>query len=691
MYHSRHCAYRILLLAFCIFLNPYSFILTPSFAGDSPFTYPSNWGGTGLMEIPTARIMKETRFRFGITNIEPYTHYYGVISPLKGLEIDGRLTTFSKTTFKGQSSTKDKIVNLKYQFLPESKYLPAIAMGIMDPHGTKIFSSQYFVASRQIYPFDFTFGFGNGRFGSKPILNTQTESVKVELFSDPKSWLDESQLFWGIQFAPSDRFAVMIEYSPINFHEQTGDPTQPIFFTEPVPSKFNYGLRLKPAKWIEMDLSYQRGEQFGFSVSTEFDIGNPLVPIYDRIYKEDYFDRKNPFTVNLTRAIHYSGFCSVGVAIYGSELWIEAQNDKYFYNTRAIGVILKILSGSNLENINSVHIILKENEIPVLELTTTGIDIYELFQERMTAGEFMHISSLDTSIQTTPDIPVLFKKSFSYGYRPNLHMYLNSREGFFKYRLGLIGWGMYQPWKGSSLIAGVQWYPVNTVPVENLDESSIPVRSDVSLYMNNNLALERLMFDQITKISPDIYGKFSAGLLEIQYAGIDGEIAAPILDGRVILGFSGSAVKKRLHDSPFKFQEDNVKDIYTTLFINSRLNIPEIESAIDLKAGRFLAGDNGVRVTVSRFIKGVILQAWYSFSDTSMFNDDINPGYHDKGISISIPLRLLKGTDTRAVHKYSISAWTRDTAQDIEHFNNLFDFIGRNVTIYLDKDRKMIY
>jgi hypothetical protein len=338
-----------------------------------------------------------------------------------------------------------------------------------------------------------------------------------------------------------------------------------------------------------------------------------------------------------------------------------------------------------------VHIVLKENEIPVMELTTTSIDIYELFQERMTVGEFMHISSLDTSVQTTPDIPVHFKKSITYGYKPNFQMYLNSREGFFKYRLGLSGWGMYQPWKGSSFIAGIQWYPVNTVPLEGLDESTIPVRSDLTLYMKSNLALERLMFDQITRLSPYMYGKISAGLLEIQYAGIDGEVAAPIFDGRVLLGVSGSAVKKRLHDSPFSFQEDNVKEIYTTLFVNSRLNIPEIESAIDFKAGRFLAGDNGLRVTVSKFIKGVTLRAWYSFSDTSIFNDDINPGYHDKGISVSIPLRLFRGTDSRNVFSYSVSPWTRDTAQDIEHFSNLFDFMDRNVTLYLHKDREMIH
>ncbi len=301
------------------------------------------------METPTARIMKENSFRAGVSYIKPYTSYFGVVSPLKGLELDGRVTTFSETTFAEQSSTKDKSIGMKYQFRTEGKYMPAIAIGIMDPHGTKIFSSQYFVASKQFYPFDFTLGFGNGRFGSEPILGPQTESFKVELLSDPKKWLEDSQFFGGIQFSPSDRFAILIEYSPVKFHEQTVDPVQPIFFTEPVPSKFNYGIRFKPVRWLEMDVSYQRGEQFGFSISTSFDIGNPLVPIYDRIYNENHFDRKDPFTVKLTRAIHYSGFSSVGVSLTGSDLWIEAQNERYFYNTRAIGVILEILSGSNLD------------------------------------------------------------------------------------------------------------------------------------------------------------------------------------------------------------------------------------------------------------------------------------------------------------------------------------------------------
>ncbi len=106
MYPCRISAYRILHAAYCLLfsvlripLTPYPLILTifcilltllpicttSAFAGDDPFTYPSNWGGTGLMEIPTARIMRENSYRLGVSQVRPYRYYYGAISPLKGL------------------------------------------------------------------------------------------------------------------------------------------------------------------------------------------------------------------------------------------------------------------------------------------------------------------------------------------------------------------------------------------------------------------------------------------------------------------------------------------------------------------------------------------------------------------------------------------------------------------------------
>ena len=112
--------------------------------------------------------------------------------------------------------------------------------------------------------------------------------------------------------------------------------------------------------------------------------------------------------------------------------------------------------------------------------------------------------------------------------------------------------------------------------------------------------------------------------------------------------------------------------------------------AVDVKAGKFLAGDKGARITVSKSFHGVVISAWYSFTDTSVFSDSYNRDYHDKGISISIPLRLFLGRDSRTVYDYAVSPWTRDVAQDVVHRTSLFDFIGRNTVLHLTKDREML-
>jgi hypothetical protein len=249
-----------------------------AYAGDEPFANPTNWGGTGLMETPTARVLKEGRYRFGFSQIDPYRYYYGAISPLAGLEIDGRVTQILDVPSLNADygDYKDKAIDLKYQFISEGKYRPAIALGIMDPQGTRLYPSQYIVMSKQIYPFDFSLGFGNGRFGKTPILSS-SEGFKAEIFTNTGEWLSDSQFFGGIQFAPSESYAFMVEYSPIRYSEQTQDPAQPKYFTDPVPSKFNFGFRWKPLSWTEIDVSYQRGNQIGVNLSFAFDIGTPLI------------------------------------------------------------------------------------------------------------------------------------------------------------------------------------------------------------------------------------------------------------------------------------------------------------------------------------------------------------------------------------------------------------------------------
>ena len=674
------------LLLLCLFCMT----VPPAIAGDEPFTFPSNLGLTGLLETPTARLMKENRYRVGASQVHPYRTYFGTIGLFERLEVNGRITEVlgipGLNNAPAYGNFKDKAIDIKLQFLREGKYTPALAMAILDPHGTRVYASQVLVASKQIYPFDFSVGLGNGRLGRKP-LPEQGEGFGIELFTRPKGWWKDAQVFGGIQFAPSEKFALLAEYSPIRYDKQTSDPAQAKYFNDPVPSRFNFGLRWKPTRWSEIDASYQRGNQIGVGASVAFDMGKPFIPIYDPPYREQPSLRGNPVTDRITLGLRESGFSDIGVEADGITLRVEAQNDRYYFNARAVEVILNILAERMPENVDYVRILVKENGIPMVEFVTTANGLSGFYAGEIRRDRFLEFSTFKTEEGNTRIKDTTHRRWFDYGLKPSLETFLNDPSGFFKYRLGLSGWLTAQPWKGGSAILGVEGYPVNTVSTANAP-LSIPVRSDIADYKKEEIALGRLMFEQILKTQDPLYGRFSAGLLEVEYAGLDGEVAMPMFRGRILAGVSGSAVRKRDPGDPFKLKGD---ERFHTAFVNTRLNLPEHDVIVDVKAGRFLAGDKGAKVTLSKFVNGVVLSAWYSFTGTSIFSDPYNRGYHEKGISVDIPIRLFTGHDSKTVYRYALSSWTRDVAQDVDHYRTLFDVIGRNVGVCLDKDKENLY
>ena len=117
-----HIAVHIRLILFlCFLLIP----LTHAHSSDEPFTGPANWGGTGLMEIPTARVMDKDTFRFGVGLADPYFHYYGAISPIRGLEIEGRVTEILGTEitspgWEGYGNNKTKVMKFTILLLVRS-------------------------------------------------------------------------------------------------------------------------------------------------------------------------------------------------------------------------------------------------------------------------------------------------------------------------------------------------------------------------------------------------------------------------------------------------------------------------------------------------------------------------------------------------------------------------------------------
>ena len=661
------------------------------YGSDFPFNSPSNYGISGLMTMPNARVMKVDKYRIGSSFVYPYWKFYGTFSPIKGLELNGLITDIIGVSgfgneYRNYGNYKDKEIDFKYQIFPEGKWRPAIAIGGNDLIGTRLYASQYLVFSKQLWPFDFTIGIGNGRYGKRE-LGPSKSTLEFEMLRHPRQWLKDSKIFWGVEFAPTNSFAFMMEYSPIEYSKQIRDPAMHKYFRHPVKSHYNFGIRWKPEKWLELDLTYQRGRRIAANLSMNFNIGKPLIPIYYPPYVEPLAYFKYPYERRLALALKAEGFRNVLVNQIDHDLYIVVQNDTYFYPTRALGVVLGLLEKiTPKDNRTKVHIIFERNFIPQFEFLTSVRDIKDLKNKRITENDFLYMSKLKVKDIHVPNGNYFFVKKFDWGLKPDVETFLNDPSGFFKYRAGISLWGKYFPWKGGTVFASASRYFVNDISTVN-KPLSIPVRSDIVFYEKQNFNLDTLLFNQIFKLG-NVYFRGAFGLLEYEYAGIDAEVAKPFFNGRLLLGLGGSLVKKRSPYKMFKLatsseMDENVKSYYDPFFFRARINFPSRNMFFDIKAGRFLAGDYGCRFKVSKDINGVIISAWYSITDTSIFHDSFNRGYHDYGISLEIPIRLFKGRDSRVTYDYSISPWTRDVAQDIGHYDELFDYMRQTQPCYL--------
>jgi hypothetical protein len=479
----------------------------------------------------------------------------------------------------------------------------------------------------------------------------------------------------------------MAEYSPIRYERQTRDPAQPIYFTSAVPSRLNFGARLKPLPWLELGASWQRGNEIGVTASVDFDIGRPILPIYDPPYREPEPLRRNPIADRIAAALQATGFSDIGVEGDDFSLRIDAENDRYFFTPSAVEALLDAIAPIVPTGYDYVRVLIKENGIPMVEFITTTAALEGLREGRISRDRFFELSAFRTQDIVAPIPRTVNRRWFDWGIGPSFEVFINDPSTYVAYRLGVIAYLHAFPWKGGTAVLGVEAYPLNTVTTAD-SQLSIPVRSDIALYKEQSVSLGRLFFEQIGKTESQIYGRAAAGLLEIEYAGLDTEVALPLFRGRLIANAGGSLTRKRSPDDPFAFAGDTW---YHTALLGARLNIPEADLWFDVKGGRFLAGDYGARFSVSKFIRGVTLSAWYSATDTSIFSDSLNQGYHDKGISVTIPIRLFLGRDSRTAYQFSISPWTRDVAQDIYHYRTLTDFIGRNTDISLDKDTRTLF
>jgi hypothetical protein len=636
----------------------------PAFPWDAPFNHTANWGGTGLLEIPNARILEDGVIRAGVAQALPYRWYYGSMGVFPGLEVGGRLsqiTNIPSGLGPDYGSNKDKAIDFKYQIFPESKKFPALAFGFHDIIGTQLFEAQYLVMSRQIFPLDFTVGIGRKRL----------KGLELPFY-------DKVGFFGGVEVALHPKIHLLAEYNPIDYEDDLrGARGAP----EGAEWPLNFGMRYIPFPGIGLGLSYQRGDTLGLSVHIQASLGESVLPQKADPPPQVAVDRR-PFdgrdiqdmVDKIHAAIHKAGFGGVTVYTDARDLTAEFHNTQYLSNQKAAGRVLRVLLLYAPADTRMLRAVVKKKNLPIIKASVQPDHLEKYLLGEIPDDIFQKL--LDVQItQEEPDPDQVQairteddKLAYDWGIKPSFQTYLNDPSGFFKFRAGVKPYAIVDFWKGAQ---GVARYDVPFY--SNIESSNIPVPdavvSDSWKYLDDSLSFDRLLVDQTLRFSERIFGRVSVGYFDKMFAGVGGEVLAFLGDGNIAVGIESDYVRKREPGAQFALLDQD----FHTILANAYYYHPKLAATVEVEYGRFMAGDVGWLFKVNReYDTGIIVGAWYSITDT----DDLtgyNKGYNEKGVFLSLPARIFLTHDSPERYYYNLRPWSRDVAAKPTHWLELFD------------------
>ena len=135
------------------FLLASSLISSTAYADElsAPELRPSqtDFGGVGLMQMPSGRMSDEGEFNFGVNINQDSHHYYTSLQLMPWFETTIRYTRVPDTLFNdnpdysGDNLYTDKGIDFKIRLLEEGYWLPETSIGVRDFGGFGGITTEY--------------------------------------------------------------------------------------------------------------------------------------------------------------------------------------------------------------------------------------------------------------------------------------------------------------------------------------------------------------------------------------------------------------------------------------------------------------------------------------------------------------------------------------------------------------------
>lgn len=677
-----------------------------------------DFGGIGLMQMPSARMAEEGEFSFSYNHNNEYDFYTLSLQLMPWFETVIRYTLVedvlysSYEDYSGDTRYTDKGIDTKVRLWKESQWLPDVSVGFRDLGGTGLFDGEFIAATKSFSTnnygqFDFTLGVGWGYFGTRgnianPLCTAADHFCnRISGYADNGGSIDYNRwftgptsLFGGIEYqtlyAP---LSLKLEYDGNDYSSDFPVTRSGVDMTPKTP--WNFGAVYALNDNASIRLSYERGTtlSLGFTLSTNFD--TLKTPWFDDPIPT--LDTNQPNTldeVDWNKLDHelsnVAGYNTEKVYIEeGNMVSLVANQTKYRDRDIAAERAAAVLINHLPKSIESYKITETQKNLPV-KSTQISAQAYR----KAANVEYFNADIKDALLQLPAEIkgtePVYDTfEPFSAGFSPHLTQSFGSPEAFYIYSLNLDGGASY--WFNPNLELSSS---ISINLVDNLDEfnyvappdgtSNYRVRTLLRAYVRNNDAyLNNLQLTWFQKYGQNIYHQVYGGYLETMFAGVGSEVLYRKPNSNWAIGADFNAISQRDPDSwlrTFSHEDDygsNAKVLadgttgYLSLYYQPEFSLLE-NTLLKIHAGKFLATDKGVRIDFSKQYKsGMIVGAYASITDLSA--EEFGEGSFTKGFYLSIPFDAISLKPTTSRGGIGWQPITRDGGQMLSRRYNLFN------------------
>lgn len=621
-------------------------------------------GATGLIDMPSGDAQDDATFSFSSTLFGPITRGTLSFQITERLSASFRFTVLRDwdTLFPGEDSSRDdRNIDIRYQILKESQYVPAVTIGLLDFTGDGVFSSEYIAATKTFNEkLKVTAGLGWGRLGSDGSIGQlfgdrpPLEGTEAGRPNSDQWFRGDVAPFAGVEYKINDRWTFKGEYSSDAYELE--DETRGLIERD---SPFNFGFEYQRGPFARYGIYALHGSEIGLTFhlilnpntrATGGIMGPAPAPVMARPKRSsdpEAFDTgwvtqpdAGPLLrKNLAKRLAVDGIVIENLAYSADTVQIRIRNTRIDAGSQAIGRTARALSHVMPASVEVFEIVPVANGIGASKITIRRSDLEQL--------EFAadNSSLLRERVELSDAGPVpanaigdegLYPR-FGWSLRPSLTMN-EPLKGDVRLRLS----ASYDIRPGLVLAGSISQRILGNA--NRLTGSSTgvlqPVRSDSARYTEfGNPSVEQLALAWFARPAADVFSRVSVGYLERMHAGISGEVLWKPVESKLALGVELNYTKQRDTDGGFGFDEydyDVVTGHVSAYYEFGGGFVGQLD------VGRYLAGDVGATVSLDRvFANGWSVGAFATVTDVSA--EDFGNGGFDKGVRFTIPLNWALG------------------------------------------------